>query len=42
MAPLRLAVSGIQSGPDLFPMLGVLGRERTIKRIDRTMELYLP
>jgi glutamyl-tRNA synthetase len=41
MAPLRLAVSGIQSGPELFPMLGVLGRERVLKRIDRTMALFL-
>ncbi len=41
MAPVRLAVSGMQSGPELFPMLGVLGRERVLKRIDRTIDLFL-
>ena len=41
MAPARIAVSGIQSGPDLFPMLGVLGRERVLKRIDQTVAKYL-
>jgi glutamyl-tRNA synthetase len=41
MAPTRIAVSGIPSGPDLFPMLGVLGRERVLQRIDRTVELFL-
>ncbi len=39
MAPLRIAVSGIQSGPELFPMLEVLGRERVLKRIERTQDL---
>ena len=38
MAPLRLAVSGAPSGPDLFPMLAVLGRERVLRRIDRALE----
>ncbi|QBG47856.1 glutamate--tRNA ligase [Verrucomicrobia bacterium S94] len=41
MAPTRLAVSGMQSGPDLFPMLAVLGRERVIARIDRTIDRFL-
>lgn len=41
MAPARLAVSGAQSGPDLFPMLAVLGRERVLKRIDRTIDKFL-
>lgn len=41
MAPLRIAVSGIQSGPELFPMLGVLGREQVRTRIDRTIGLFL-
>jgi glutamyl-tRNA synthetase len=41
MAPTRIAVSGIQSGPDLFPMLGVLGLDRVCSRIDRTIELHL-
>jgi len=37
MAPLRIAVSGKLSGPDLFPMLAVLGRERVLTRIERTL-----
>ena len=41
MPPVRIAVSGTQSGPDLFPVLAVLGRERVLKRIDQTMERYL-
>ncbi|MDZ8119594.1 glutamate--tRNA ligase [Pontiella agarivorans] len=41
MAPTRLAVSGVQSGPDLFPLLAVLGRERVIERMDRTIERFL-
>jgi glutamyl-tRNA synthetase len=41
MAPVRIAVSGVQSGPDLFPLLAVLGRKRTLERIDRTIGLFL-
>ncbi len=41
MAPLRLAVSGIQSGPDLFPMLEILGRDRVVGRMERTITLFL-
>ena len=41
MPPVRIAVSGMQSGPDLFPLLGVLGRERVLERIDRTLSLHL-
>ncbi len=40
MAPVRIAVSGVQSGPDLFPVLAVLGRDRVLKRIDRTIERF--
>jgi glutamyl-tRNA synthetase len=35
MAPLRIAVSGSLSGPDLFPMLELLGKDRVLKRIAR-------
>ena len=41
MPPVRIAVSGSQSGPDLFPLLAVLGREKVLERIDRTMERFL-
>lgn len=41
MPPVRIAVSGTQSGPDLFPILAVLGREKVLARIDRTVERFL-
>ena len=41
MAPVRIAVSGVQSGPDLFPLLAVLGRKRVLARIDQTKEKFL-
>jgi glutamyl-tRNA synthetase len=41
MPPVRIAVSGTQSGPDLFPVLAVLGRERVLKRIDLTVARFL-
>ena len=37
--PLRVAVSGLLMGPDLFQMLEVLGKERVLTRIDRTLQL---
>jgi glutamyl-tRNA synthetase len=41
MPPVRIAVSGVQSGPDLFPLLAVLGRARVLDRIDRTVGRFL-
>ena len=41
MPPVRIAVSGMQSGPDLFPVLAVLGRERVLNRIDLTVAKFL-
>jgi glutamyl-tRNA synthetase len=35
MPVLRLAVSGAASGPDLLPMLAVLGRDRVLARLQR-------
>jgi glutamyl-tRNA synthetase len=37
--PLRVAVSGLLMGPDLMKMLEVLGKERVISRIDRTLQI---
>lgn len=37
--PLRIAVSGKTVGVGLFEMLAILGRERCVKRIDRTLIL---
>lgn len=36
----RVAVSGLSVGPGLFEMLGVLGKERVIARIDRTLNRF--
>lgn len=37
---LRLAVSGQAGGPDLLPLLSLLGRERVLNRINRALETY--
>jgi glutamyl-tRNA synthetase len=37
--PIRVAVSGRTEGPGLFEMLELLGRERTINRIRKTIEM---
>jgi glutamyl/glutaminyl-tRNA synthetase len=37
--PLRVAVSGIMHGPGLFELLEVLGRERVVARIERTLRM---
>jgi glutamyl-tRNA synthetase len=41
MPPVRISVSGMQSGPDLFPVLAILGQERVLNRIDRTIAKFL-
>lgn len=38
--PVRVAVSGSAVGPSLFHMLEVMGKERVLKRIDRTLQLF--
>jgi glutamyl-tRNA synthetase len=35
--PVRLAVTGNSSGPSLYHLLEVLGREKTLERIDRAL-----
>jgi glutamyl-tRNA synthetase len=37
--PCRMAVSGRHIGPSLYHMLEVMGRERVLRRIRRTIEL---
>ena len=36
--PLRLAVSGISTGPGVYDILDILGKEEVIRRIDRALE----
>jgi len=40
LLPTRVAVSGRPSGPNLFPMLEILGRARTVSRIRHAVELH--
>lgn len=37
MLPLRVAVTGQASGPDLLPLLHVIGRNSALRRIDRVL-----
>ena len=38
MMPLRVATTGMGHGPDLFPSLELLGKETTIRRIEKAIE----
>ena len=38
--PVRVAVSGTAAGPSLFHLLEVLGRERTLARMDKALERF--
>lgn len=40
MPPIRIAVSGQQSGPDLAPVLSILGRDKVLERIQKTIERF--
>ncbi|WP_236974437.1 glutamate--tRNA ligase [Membranihabitans maritimus] len=37
---LRLAIAGILQGPDLFAMMEVIGKEKTRKRLDRSLPIF--
>ena len=39
MAPLRLALSGVMQGPGLYDMMVVLGKETSLRRINRAIEV---
>lgn len=36
--PLRLAVSGTSGGPGIFEILDIIGKEKTLKRIERILD----
>ena len=40
MPPLRIAVSGQQSGPDLAPVLAILGKDSVLARIRKTIARF--
>lgn len=38
--PLRLAVSGLSTGPGMFDLLITLGKDEVVKRIETAIEKY--
>lgn len=40
MMPLRIAVTGLGFGPDLFPALELLGKQTVLRRIDTALEKF--
>ena len=38
MAPLRLAVSGVAGGPDLYAMMALLGKDTVLRRIEAAVQ----
>lgn len=40
MPPLRIAITGQKSGPDLISTMAILGRKRSIQRIDTFLEKH--
>lgn len=40
MSPLRIAVSGVGGGPDLFQIAALLGKEKTIERLKKGYKFF--
>jgi glutamyl-tRNA synthetase len=38
MNPLRLAIVGAGKGPHLFDIMEIIGKEETIKRIEKALD----
>ena len=38
MAPLRLALTGLPSGPGIFDIAALLGKEETVARINKAID----
>ena len=38
MAPLRIALSGVAGGPDLYAMMALLGEETVLRRLNKAIE----
>ena len=36
--PIRLAVSGMGTGPGLYEILGILGKEEVVRRLNKAIE----
>ena len=41
MKPCRLAVTGKTSGPSLYHLLQVLGKERVMARIEKALQSFV-
>ena len=39
MAPLRIALSGLAGGPDLYGMMAVLGKDTCLRRLQKAMDV---
>ena len=35
--PLRIAITGVNKSPELFPVMHILGKERSLKRIENAI-----
>ena len=40
MKPIRFSISGTISGPSLFAMMGLLGKETVLKRLNKALDQY--
>lgn len=40
LMPLRVVVTGASRGPDLYTVIGVIGRDRVLKRVERIVNKY--
>jgi len=38
--PVRLSLSGIPAGPSLFAMMGLLGRETCLRRLELALQRF--
>ena len=42
MQALRLAITGVEAGPDLMAIIEIIGKEETIKRLETAIEKLAP
>ena len=42
MQALRLAITGLEAGPDLMAIIEIIGKEETIKRLETAIEKLAP
>jgi glutamyl-tRNA synthetase len=42
MQALRLAITGVEAGPDLMAIIEIIGKEETVKRLETAIEKLQP